>query len=226
MAHIHIPLGTKITTKEILSDLPAGAKAIVRNGFSVVAKLPDSVHTVLLKSVLASVGQGAPTGEEKLAKDLNISVDEATGAVTALGMLSSLSSAGDEGPENVLQAMIDSGLISEPDKPALLRMVPKIAQMKPAVGKAFTRQRLTQAVLPSFEDFRAELDIRVGGKEDAGLMVPVAVGLLDTDTRSQRLWFQLTKEDVESLIETLNELLKRFKEAEELVSKLPPAGSS
>ncbi len=224
MAHIHIPLGGKIPIKEILSDMPHGAKAMVRNGFSVVAKLPESAHSVLLQSVLKSAGQRSTTNDEQLAKALNISVDEATGAVVALGLFSALTSTGDETPENVLQGMIDAGIISDAMKPAMQRLLPKIAQLKPSVTKAVTRQRLIDAVLPSFDDFDAELDIRIGGKEHAGLAVPVAIALLDTDARDQRLWFQLKKEDVENLIEKLNALLKRFKEAEDIIARLPPAG--
>jgi hypothetical protein len=223
MAHIHIPLGGRIPIKEVLSEMPDSARAIVRNGFSVVAKLPESADPVLLQSVLESAGQRGTTNEEQLAKALNISVHEATGAVAALGLFSALTSTGDEDPENVLQAMIEAGIISDSMKPAMQRLLPKIAQLKPSVTKAVTRQRLIDAVLPSFEEFDAELDIRIGGKEHAGLAVPVAVALLDTDARDQRLWFQLKKEDVESLIEKLNELLKRFKQAEDLIAKLPPA---
>jgi hypothetical protein len=221
-SHIHIPLGGRVPVKEILSDMPHAAKAMVRNGFSVVAKLPESAHSVLLQSVLKSAGQRGTTDEEQLAKTLNIPVEEATGAVAALALFSALTSTGDETSENVLQGMIDSGLIADSIKPAMQRLLPKITQLKPSVTKAVTRQRLIDAVLPSFEDFDAEMDIRIGGKEHAGLAVPVAVALLDTDARDQRLWFQLTREDVESLIEKLNELLKRFKEAEDLIGKLPP----
>lgn len=223
MGHIHIPLGGKVPLKDMLSDMPAGPKAMVRNGFSVVAKLPESAHSVLLKVIVASAGLRSTTNEEQLAKELNISVDDATGAVASLGMLSGLSSTGDETAENVLQAMIESGLISDSAVPVVRRILPNLVKIKPEVGKAITRQRLIDAVLPSFEDFDAELDIRIGSKEHAGLVVPVAVAFLDTDSRDQRLWFQLTKEDVESLIEELNALLKRFKEAEDLIAKLPPA---
>jgi hypothetical protein len=226
MAHIHIPLGGRIPIKEVLSDMPHGAKAMVRNGFSVVAKLPESAYSALVESVLKSAGQRSTTNEEQLAKALNISVSDATGAVAALGLVSALISTGDETPENVLQGMIDAGLISESTKPAVQRLLPKIAQLKSSVTKAVTRQRLIDAILPSFEDFDAELDIRIGGKEHAGLAVPVAVAFLDTDARDQSLWFQLKKEDVESLIEKLKELLNRFKEAEDLIAKLPLAPGS
>ncbi len=224
MPHLHIPLGGKMPIKEIFADMPPGPKAMVRNGFSVVANLPESAYPVLLQSVLKAAGQRGTTNEEQLAKDLKISAEEATGAVTALGLFSALASTGDETPENVFQGMVDAGLISDTAKPALARLLPKIAQMKPAVTKAVTRQSLIDAVLPSFDDFDAEVDIRIGSKEHAGLVVPVAVALLDTDARDQRLWFQLKKEDVESLIEKLNALLKRFNEAEDLIAKLPPPG--
>lgn len=223
MGHLHIPLGGQIPIKEILSDMPPAPRALIKKGFSVVAKLPESAHSTLLKSVLASAEQRRPSGDEHLAKDLNIPVSEATAAMAALAMLSAIAFTSKATSQDVLQATIESGLISDAEKPALLRILPKLAEITPTIGKAVTRERLLNAVLPSFDDFDAELDIRIGGKEHAGLAVPVAVAFLDTDSRDQRLWFQLSKDDVEGLIEKLNLLLKRFKEAEELIAKFPSA---
>lgn len=201
--------------------MPASLKAIVQRGFSVVAKLPESAHPALMKTALVSAQRGETTNEEQLARDLRIPAGDATAVVSAMAMFSVLISF-KEPPERVLDALIASGLVSDLDKPALLRMVPRLVDLKPEVSKAVRTQRLVDAVLPSFDDFQAELDIRIGAKDDAGLAVPIAVALLDTDTRSQRLWFQLSREDVENLIEKLNALLKRFKQAEELLAKLPP----
>jgi len=224
MGHLHIPLSGEIPIKELLSDMPAAPKAILRKGFSVIAKLPESGHSVLLKRVLANAGRHSPVEEEQLAKDLGISVDEATGAVAALGMFSALASTTHgETVEQVLQGVIDSGLISVSEKPGFLRILPKVQQIKPELSKTVATRRLMDAVLPSFDDFEAVVDIRIGDHEKGGFAVPMAVALLDTDSRDQRLWFQLTKQDVETLIEKLNLVLKRFKEAEDLVAKLPPA---
>jgi hypothetical protein len=224
MGHLHIPLSADIPIKELLSDMPAGPRALLRKGFSVIAKLPESGHSLLLKGVLANAGRHSPVEVDQLAKELGISVDEATGAVAALGMFSALASTTHgETDEQVLQGVVDSGLISASEKPGLLWILPKVQQFKPELSKTVATRRLMDAVLPSFEDFEAVVDIRIGDYEKGGFAVPMAVALLDTDTRDHRLWFQLTKQDVETLIERLNLVLKRFKEAEELVAKLPPA---
>ena len=82
-----------------------------------------------------------------------------------------------------------------------------------------SRRSLVNAVLPSFDGFESVLDVRIGEGEQKGVAVPVAIAFLDTDARDEQLWFQLTKEDVQELIE-LNALLKRFEAADELVAKI------
>jgi hypothetical protein len=136
-------------------------------------------------------------------------------------MFSALASSRKEPVEELLQAMIDAGVIAATDKPAILRIVPTVTEFKPAVKKAVNTQMLVNAVLPSFDEFQAVLDIRVGDEERGGFALPVAIAFLDTDSRDHRLWFQLTKKDVEGLIDQLNSLLKRFAEAEELIAKWP-----
>lgn len=230
MSQLHIPLSSDIPVKDVLSDMPAAPKAFVKKGFSVIAKLPETAHAALLKSVIKTIKRNAPLGsDEQLARDLGISVEETTSAVASLGMFSSLiTSAEKETADEIFQAVVDSGLISASEKPSLQRIVPKITQAKPEISKAIATQRLLDAVLPSFNDLDVVLDIRIGDKEHGGLgmAIPMAVAYLDTDTRDQRLWFQLSKEDVESMIEKLNDLLKRFREAEELVAKFPPGGKA
>jgi hypothetical protein len=60
MSHLHIPLSSDIPVKDILSDIPAVPKAFVKKGFSVIAKLPETAHAALLKSVIKTVRRNAP----------------------------------------------------------------------------------------------------------------------------------------------------------------------
>lgn len=186
------------------------------------AKLPESAHSALLKAVVLSPGQRNNKAEEELSKALGISVSDSTSAVAALGMLSAFVSMRTELPEQVLQQMVDSGLVSTSDTPSLLRVVSKTSQIKEEFGKATETRSLVNAVLPSFDDFEAVLDIRIGDLKRGGFAQPIAIAFLDTDARDHRLWFQLTREDLENLLEKLNALLGRFKEAEELKAKWPP----
>jgi len=225
MGQFRIPLNAKIPTKELLSDMPAGPKAMVRKGFSAISKLPESAHSILLNKVIATTGRTSSAEDEQLAKDLGISVDDATTAMAAIAMLSALASIPSregETIEQLLQDVIEAGLATASEKPALLRILPKLQQTKPDFRKAMDTRELEEAVLPSFDEFEAVVDIRIGGSERSGFAIPVAIAFLDTDSRDQRIWFQLTKKDVESLVEKLNLVLKRFREAEELIAKMPP----
>jgi hypothetical protein len=221
MGFLHIPLNREIPVVELLSDMPSVPKALIRKGFSVVARLPESAHSALLRSAL-DAAERKPVNDEELAKNLGISVEDATNAVAAVRMFSALASARGETAEELLEALVESDLVTAAQKPTLAKIVPKVMQVAPELNEAAARQRLTEAVLPSFKRFQAVLDIRIGNEDRGGFALPVAIAFLDTDTNNQRLWFQLTRQDVEDLLEKLNSILKRFKEAEELVARWPP----
>ena len=174
---------------------------------------------------MESAGERGTSGEEKLAVALGIGVEEATSAVAAVGMVSALLSSRDEAPEDLLKGMVDAQVISPADRAAVSRLIPALAEITPAVTTAVTKQMLMNAVLPSFRTLDLVLDVRLGNEDGFDYALPVAVAYLGTDASSQRLWFQMTKADVEGLLRQFEALLKKFNEAEGLVKRLfPKAG--
>jgi hypothetical protein len=220
MGTYHIQLEGQTPLSKLFSEMPTPVREFIRGGFSVVASLPVSAHPHLLRAIMKSAQENRPASDQQLANSLNVSVEDATKATAAVGMFSAIASSRKETTEELLQGMIDSGIVSAPDKPALLLLVPAIKDIGPAIQTAISRTRLADAVLPSFEDFEVVLDIRLGDDEGVEVYIPVAIAFLKTDANDQRLWFQLTKSDVEGLIEELNSLLKKFKKADELATKL------
>jgi len=219
MSSIHIPLSGQVPLEELFAGIPAAPKLFIRRGFSVLASLPESARPILLGATVEAAGLRKNRDEVKLASTLGISPDDAAGVTGALGMLSALAASRSEKLEEILQAMISAGLVSAGEKSALMQFIPGLLEVMPAIKKAVAKQGIANAVLPSFDSFQAVLDIRLGDEDEGGYALPVAIAFLGTDSRDHRLWFQLTKADVESLVEELNALLKRFKIAEELAVK-------
>src|ERR1700737_2374651 len=103
MGALHIPLSGQLSLSDIFSQMPDAPKSLLRRGFSIVAKLPESAHSVLLKEAVGVASQRkTKRNEEQLAKTLNISVEEASSAIAALGMLSALASTRSESVEGLL----------------------------------------------------------------------------------------------------------------------------
>jgi hypothetical protein len=145
-------------------------------------------------------------------------------AVSALGMFTVITSARKELPELLFQVMVEAQLLSAGDKVALSSLYPSLTKITPAITDAMNRERLATSVLPSFEGFEAVIDVRIGGGKRAGIALPVAIALIDTDAAHERLWFQMKRKDVEALIEKLTVLLKKFKTAEEWAATWPGKG--
>jgi hypothetical protein len=72
MSSLHIPLGSQESLRELFSDMPAAPKGLIKRGFSVVAKMPESAFSPLLKAAIATTGQRSFKREEELATSLNI----------------------------------------------------------------------------------------------------------------------------------------------------------
>ena len=222
MGSLHIPLGSSIPMPELFADMPEAPKARIRQGFSISVKLPPDAQSSLLQAAVESTGESRTRGEADLAKTLGLNSDDARLALSALGLLIAIAYLRSDDAAQILQAMADATLIAPPDKEPLLRIVPVITKnFRPAIKDAITKRSLADAVLPSFGHLEAVLDIRIGDEEQGGFALPVAIAFLSTDSKDHRLWFQLGKDDVEKMIETLGSLLKRFKEAEALIAKWP-----
>jgi len=79
---------------------------------------------------------------------------------------------------------------------------------------------LAAQTLPSLDTFDISVDLRLRFKdEQIQDAVSVAVVHLDTDATNRELWFQMTRGDVELVIEKLNSTLKQMDTAEKLHSK-------
>ncbi len=226
MSYLHLPLTQQVQMDEVFSDMPAKAKAYIRGGFSVLAKVPESARPALLQAAVQATGQRKGQRDRELATALGLSLEESTSAVAALGMLSALASSRTEPPDRLVKAMVEAEIIAAPDTSTISGLIPAITDVSSDVRKAIGTRALANSVLPSFDAFEAVVDVRVGHEETAGLAVPVAIAYLGTDARERRLWFQLTKEDVEDLVKQLNSLLEDFKQAEEMIGRLSSHGGA
>jgi len=220
MATFHIPLGSDRSLGELFSAMPDGPKTVLKEGFSIVSRLQESTHATLVEQTLAIAGRGGGKVQPDLAKKMGLSTREASSAAAATGTLSALLSGRKEGTDEVIQALVSSGLLATSAVPSIQRLVPLLLENKQNFGQLLKEKYFSTAVLPSFDEFEAVLDIRIGDETEVGLAVPVAIAFLDTDANGQRLWFQLTKDDVEEMLRKLNSLLGRFKEAEAIAARI------
>jgi hypothetical protein len=95
----------------------------------------------------------------------------------------------------------------------LLRSLPQPNDLR----RAFDRRALATATLPSLTTFDISVDLRLSfDKEDITDGVAVALAHIDTDAGNRELWFQLTRGDLDMMIETLTDSRQQMDAAEKL----------
>jgi len=97
-----------------------------------------------------------------------------------------------------------------------------IVSQRAELQKSMARDNLANTVLPSLTSFDVAVDLRFKFRdhqvEDS---VAVAVVHIGTDTRYQRIWLQLSRHDVQRIVEKLGATLKQM-DAVEAITRQPP----
>jgi hypothetical protein len=211
--HLHIP--SRGTLADIFSDFPAGAKAFLKEGFAILAKLSERAIEDVSGIVIESIQSGYGVGEVELVTKTGISKEEAKPLLAVTSLIASMLSSREEGPEDLLRGATDAGILESKHQQAALRFSESVVRNRGLLKQVMELSRLAGGVLPSLTDFETTVDVRLGfEKARVGVSVPLAIVHLDTDAQGQEVWFQLTKKQVQRIIDDMQTTLRRMEEGE------------
>src|ERR1700728_1925037 len=223
MADQSIVLNPTAPLKEVLSDLPSGFKTFLRKGFALLAglssreKITDVVDVVLEEE---SPGRISHSVAKDISARLGIPTDDvsalfatATFCITILIQQKTLTA------DEFIATAGQMGIISEKDQVPLLPFIDFIAESRSVVSEAADKNQLAARLLPSLTRFSTMIDIRpsFGDDEEKGgkFSVPVVFARIETDSTEDDVWFQMSKKQLQRLINDLQAALRRVEIAEE-----------
>jgi len=215
MGSFRFPVPSAIGITEAFGDLPQSLRAYMREGFATLAQLDSSRRNALVPIAIEAVNTPYRIDETEVAKQLDMSPEQAGPVISATSFLTALLSGRKDRPEEVIDAAVRAGLISSGSREAALAFCSAVAPQRDALKRALESSRLATRVLPSMSEFEIAVELRLSfkaGKLD--LAVPVAVAHIDTDAAGEELWFQMQKADVEKLVDRLGRLKNQLTEAE------------
>lgn len=200
---------------EMFSGIPSEAKDHLRLGFSILAKLPDQQYDNLISILGGNLVSGATKKDDQNASQLGISPQEVN-PLLAAAMFASFTLATQEvTAEEFVKEATEADVIRGEDTEAALEFSTAVIKARPALKQALDQSRASAEGLPSLTNFEMTVDIRLGFESNGiAFGLPIILVHIDTDSYEQEIWFQITKGQLERMIEDQQDTLKRVKNAE------------
>lgn len=217
MGTFRIPITSSIPLIEVFGEMPVGFKTFVREGFSLLARVPQEAFPRLRDLALAFAESPLQIDEQGIASQLHLPASDIPRIITAASFLVALVGVRTEEPAQVLDALIQAGVLTEDWRPGTLRFYSYLLPEQARVQQSRKLSSLASQGLPSLTSFDTTIDVRLGFREKAVAdSVPVIIVHIDTDSEPE-IWFQMQRKDLEKLVDKLNETLSRVKEAAEWI---------
>jgi hypothetical protein len=197
----------------MISELPEGLLPRIRSGFDILSKMSESDRRSVVRKFLDSFERITDLDGNWLNAVVSVERGDASTLLTALSVAVAILSQASNGLEEFLTAGRDK-LFGESAMAAAREVATIIAQDRPRLTQTITLRTLSAETLPALEGFDVSVDFRFKFDKDNEIEtgVPVAIVHIDTDARPE-LFLQMSRSDVEMMIEKLNIVLKQMSTA-------------
>lgn len=221
MAVFRSPL-SKGSISDALADFPEQGKSFFRKGFALLNDVPQDKWDAVIEACLESFHLGYSKEVKELASRIGLSEDDTRTILGTVSMTVAVMSSREEPAEEFVRVAAATNILDDETKNSALALVGRLVKKRSWLSEALKKSTMGVEVLPSLDAFEIVVDVRVSFSEENRIefAVPVAIVHLDTDAPRQEVWFQLTRRQVERMIEDLHETLKRMEEAEKLAAKI------
>jgi hypothetical protein len=202
-----------------IADYPDRAKAAARHGFEIVSGVTEADRTKAVESMLFSFERGAGTIDTELLSNQipSLTRRDAGRVITALSISIAFLTQNAVTAAEFVQAA--SGNLFDADcEPTVSAIADVVISRRATLDKAMARQRLATVVLPSLAEFEVTVDLRIRVENgQVQEFVPVALAHIDTDANNNEFWFQMSRADIDMLLDKLTNCAKEMDLGEELL---------
>jgi hypothetical protein len=212
-----------------IAEFPERGKVAARQGFEILRGLSEADRTKAVELMFSSFekGGGGSVDTELLAKEIPSLTrrGDAGRTMTALSIAFALVTQNEVSSAEFVQA--GTGKLFDANSEATASSIANVVIARRAtLARAMERNRLASAVLPSLALFDVSVDLRIRFQDGkAQESVPVALAHIDTDTDNNEIWFQMSRADVDTMIEKLQNTATEMDSAEELIRRVIPEDS-
>jgi hypothetical protein len=203
-----VPDSPKDELARRLAEYPDRALPFLQNGFAAAAQIDSAARHGVLEQIIANLRRGkrSVSGLD-FRSTTGLSAKDSEQVASAISIVVGLLSDSSVSPEEFVE--VGSGVLFEPQLSEIVRdLAVTVCARRSELSQSFEQAQLAGAVLPSLFTFDTAVDLRMRFVDgDLKTSVPVCVVHIDTDASDHQLWVQLSRGDVESVIEKLNAVL-------------------
>jgi len=201
-----------------IAAYPAEVLSFLKHGFKVATRISSEDRKLLVAALVKDFRGGKRRLLSEAVNISDLSESEVTQISTVYSVVMGLLNESDASVDDF--AVAGRGKIFDLEDEASARAIARdLCDVRGELETSLQTRKISGAVLPSFVELETVLDVRL--KFDKGILeayAPVIVAYLNTDARQHRMWFQMTKGDVESLIRQLSDTLLEIEAAETLMA--------
>jgi hypothetical protein len=213
-----------------IAEFPERGRVAARQGFEILRGLSEADRSKAVELMFSSLEKGGSGGldTELLAKEIPSLTrrGDAGRAVTALSIAVALLTQHEVSSAEFVEA--GTGKIFDANGEATASSIANVVIARRAtLARAMERSRLANAVLPSLVRFDVSVDLRIRFQDGrAQESVPVALAHIDTDSDNNEIWFQMSRADVDTMMEKLQNTAAEMDSAEDLIRRIIPEDSN
>lgn len=204
-----------------IADFPDRAKTSARQGFQIINSLSETDRAKAIELMFSSLERGGGSIDiERLSNEIpRLTRRDAGHVMAALSFSFAFLTQNEVTPAEFVEAgrgnLFDAG-----DELTASAIADIVISRRATLDKAMARNRLASAVLPSLAQFDVTVDLRIRFEnEKPQEFVPVALAHIDTDTDNTEFWFQLSRADINMLLEKLTKCAREMDLSEKLLNK-------
>ena len=209
---------TRAHADALFGNMPPEVCAFLASGFAHLATLSPEALKNIASQVTRWLDPAEPAPRtEILAHELKLDVSNMNVIVAAVTFQASALFAANCSMDTFVAKAIETGVLKEEYVPAVRVFGEKhLGPHSAALNESLARGNASTRILPSFHSLSTTIDLRVATVDDKHVVtVPVVIAGLLTDVDDEQLLFQMTRRDVDQLMEQLEEvtkLLARYKD--------------
>lgn len=191
---------------EAIASIPDHVKPMIASGFRIVSSMPLENAEKLLRFAIQDYTDRTDTlSKDGREAEFDLPRAEFWRAASALVPLVGILLESEGRAEEFIDAARSTNLVDESSHQRILSLATVVVADRGRSALIERQVRLGAAVLPSFDKVEYVTDIRVRVRDGKLESVPVAIVHLETDARDQQLWFQLTKRQLQVLLDMLKQ---------------------
>ncbi|MFI4933749.1 MAG: hypothetical protein ACHP7N_03955 [Caulobacterales bacterium] len=201
-----------------LSDVPERILPRVRRGFQIASELNPEVRRQCVHDILSRLASQSRPEPSDIGGKVGLSASDAGDLLLAVSLTFGAMIDISASPDDFIQEA--STLYDESGKAAVSEISIAVSTRRDELKESMDNSSLANSVLPSLVQFDLDIDIRVKFENNKVInSAPVAVVFIGSDREGQDICLQLSKTDIDMLVDRLTKASGEMDLAGRLIDK-------